>query len=171
MEIRSATPKDAAQLTDIYGYYVKNTAVSLEWEVPSLREFKKRIKNTLKNYPYLVAVQNGKIAGYCYAGAFKPRKSYRKSCEVSIYVEKSSIRQGLGKALYSALEAELINRGFENLYAFVVSPVVEDEYLTRNSEDFHTHSGYKTVGKFYKCAKKFNTYYNVICMEKLLTEK
>ena len=46
--VRNATVEDAQALLDIYSYYVKNTAISFEYEVPSLEEFRNRIRNTLK---------------------------------------------------------------------------------------------------------------------------
>ena len=58
--IRSATRDDAVAILDIYGYYVANTAISMEYDVPSMAEFEKRIETTLENYPYLVAEQDGK---------------------------------------------------------------------------------------------------------------
>ena len=41
--IRNATVEDAQALLDIYSYYVKDTAISFEYEVPSLEEFRDRI--------------------------------------------------------------------------------------------------------------------------------
>ena len=35
--------------------YVKHTAITFEYEVPSAEEFRKRIAHTLQHYPYLVA--------------------------------------------------------------------------------------------------------------------
>ena len=67
VNVRIATADDAAALLQIYAYYVKNTAVSYEYEVPSLAEFRNRVETTLQNYPYLVAEVDGKIAGYIYA--------------------------------------------------------------------------------------------------------
>ena len=61
--IRTATISDAPAILDIYGYYVANTAISMEYDVPSLVEFERRVENTLENYPYLVAEQDGKIIG------------------------------------------------------------------------------------------------------------
>lgn len=65
--IRQATPEDAQRLVEIYGYYVANTAISFEYEVPSLEEFRSRIENTLEAFPYLVVEEDGKIWGYAYA--------------------------------------------------------------------------------------------------------
>lgn len=70
IEIRIACEEDAADLLEIYAYYVKNTAITFEHEVPTLEEFTGRIRETLKNYPYLVALIDGRIVGYIYAGIY-----------------------------------------------------------------------------------------------------
>ena len=58
-KIRPARPEDAEALLKIYSYYVLNTAVSYEYDAPSLEEFRGRIENTLKKYPYLLAEREG----------------------------------------------------------------------------------------------------------------
>ena len=166
--IRKATIKDAACLLDIYAYYVKNTAITFECDVPSLEEFGNRINSTLKKYPYLVLEENGVVRGYAYAGAFVGRAAYGHSCEVTIYLDHDSKGRGYGRALYEALESALKNMGILNLYACIGDPVVEDEYLTRNSEQFHQHLGFSKVGTFHKCGYKFNRWYNMIWMEKFI---
>lgn len=72
--------------------------------------------------------------------------------------------------LYEALEKELKDRGILNLYACIGDPLTEDEYLTKNSERFHRHMGYRKVGEFHKCGYKFNRWYNMIWMEKMIGE-
>lgn len=67
MRIRSATVGDAERLLAIYAYYVECTAISFEYDVPSLEEFRGRIENVLKAYPYLVVEEDGAIRGYAYA--------------------------------------------------------------------------------------------------------
>ena len=62
--IRLATERDANQLLEIYAPYVKNTAITFEYSVPSIQEFSSRIQNVLKKYPFIVAEIEGKIAGY-----------------------------------------------------------------------------------------------------------
>lgn len=39
-EIRDAKLNDAERLLQIYDYYVKNTAITFEYETPSLDEFR-----------------------------------------------------------------------------------------------------------------------------------
>lgn len=170
MKIRKATIDDAIRLLEIYDYYVKNTAITFEYDVPSLEEFKNRIGSTLKKYPYLVIEEGGFIQGYAYAGAFVGRAAYDYSCELTIYLDHNSKGCGYGRALYEALEHALKDMGILNLYACIGDPVVEDEYLTRNSEQFHQHLGFYKVGTFHKCGYKFNRWYNMIWMEKIIGE-
>ncbi len=165
--IRRATENDAERLLEIYAYYVSNTAISFEYEVPSLEEFEDRISNTLEKYPYIILEEDGEVKGYAYAGVFKGRAAYDHCCEVTIYVDHASRGKGYGRVLYNELEKALSKIGMINLYACIADPISEDEYLTRNSEFFHQHMGYTRVGEFHKCGYKFDCWYNMICMEKI----
>jgi phosphinothricin acetyltransferase len=168
--IRIAKEDDAEELLKIYSYYVKNTAITFEQKVPSLEEFSNRIKETLINYPYLVAIVDGKIIGYIYASRFRTRESYICSAATSIYIEKSYQRKGIGKKLYSELCNILLKQNITNVYAGVADPIEEDEYLTHNSEYFHKSMGFEIVAKYNKCANKFAKWYNLIEMEKIIGE-
>ena len=168
--IRIAKEDDSEELLKIYSYYVKNTAITFEQTVPSLEEFTNRIKETLINYPYLVAVVDGKIVGYIYASRFRTRESYICSASSSIYIEKSYHRKGLGKKLYSEICNILLKQNITNVYAGIANPIEEDEYLTRNSEYFHKSMGFEIVAKYNKCANKFAKWYNLIEMEKIIGE-
>ncbi len=168
--IRKATTEDAERLLEIYEYYVVKTAISFECEVPSLEEFRTRIDNTLERYPYLVLEENGKIQGYAYAGKFASRSAYAHSSEVTIYLDHDAKGRGFGRELYESLEKDLRNRGILNLYACIADPIAEDEYLNRNSEQFHRHMGFTKVGTFHRCGRKFDRFYNMIWMEKIIGE-
>ena len=168
--IRSASPEDARRLLEIYAYYVENTAVSFEIAVPGEDEFRKRMAETLKGYPYLALEEDGKILGYAYAGPFKEREAYARSCEMTIYLDSAERGRGLGEKLYAALEEKLKDAGFLNLYACIADPVEEDETLTRASEKFHRRMGYVKAGTFRLCGYKFGRWYNMIWMEKLIGE-
>ena len=166
--IRSACVGDAERLLKIYAHYVKHTAVSFEYDVPTLEEFRGRIAQTLEHYPYLVLEDGGTIWGYAYAGPFAERAAYRRSCELSIYLDHTARRKGYGRALYEELEAQLKEAGMLNLYACIADPIEEDEYLTRDSERFHERLGFEKVGTFHLCGYKFGRWYHMIWMEKLI---
>lgn len=168
--IRAATPDDAGALLAIYTPYVTNTAISFECEAPGLSEFQKRIENTLKRYPYLLAERDGEILGYAYTGPFVGRAAYAWAAETTIYLKEDKKKMGIGRALYEALEKVSRAQNILNLNACIGYPEADDEYLTGNSVQFHGHMGYRMVGEFHKCGYKFGRWYNMVWMEKILGE-
>ena len=170
VKIRDASLEDAERILEIYSYYVKNTAITFEYDVPALSEFQLRMKNIMRKYPYLVAEIDGLVMGYAYAGAFVGRAAYAWSCELTIYLDFAARKCGLGRRLYEALESALKEMGILNLYACIGYPETDDEHLDKNSEEFHAHLGFKRVGEFHKCGYKFGHWYNMIWMEKIIGE-
>ncbi len=164
--IRNAEISDAPRLVEIYAYYVEKTAISFEYEVPSVEEFENRIRKVTKKYPYLVCEDDGRIVGYCYAGTYSTREAYDWTVVTSIYVDKDYRRQGIGSMMYEALEEELKKRGIVNLLAGVAACDVEDEYLTNASNSFHIKSGYEKVALMKKIGKKFDRWYDLIWFQK-----
>lgn len=168
--IRLVKPEDAGRLVEIYAPYVKQTAVTFEYEVPSVAEFRKRIESILKKYPYLVAEQDGEITGYAYAGVFIERPAADWAAEAAIYVDRGRRRSGAGRALYEALEKALIRQNILNINACIACPEAEDEYLTYDSIRFHERMGYRMAGRFHQCGYKFGRWYDLVWMEKHLGE-
>ena len=166
--VRNATTQDLPRILDIYSYYVEHTAISFEWVTPSLEEMAQRMKKTTARYPYFVAERDGVVEGYAYIGPFVGRTAYDWCCETTIYLAPTARKTGMGRMLYEALEGAAKKMGILNMYACIGYPEVEDEYLTCNSAQFHAHLGYKQVGLFYNCGHKFDRWYHMIWMEKLL---
>lgn len=170
MRIEKAAAQDAAALLEIYAPYVEHTAITFEYTVPSLEEFRERIETISARYPYLKAVDgDGTILGYAYAAAFKSRAAYDWSVETTVYVRQDARRQGTGRALYLALEKALREMGVCNLNACIACTDTPDAHLTNDSMHFHQHLGYTPVGTFHNCAYKFGTWYHMIWMEKAVS--
>lgn len=168
MKIERVSVEDAEELLSIYAPYVRDTAISFEYEVPSLSEFQNRIQSISSDLPYIKAVEEDKILGYAYAGRFKNRKAYDWSVEVTVYVRKDSRRSGVGKLLYLALEDSLKRIGVLNMNACIAVPRENDEHLNCDSYYFHKKMGFSLVGTFHNSGYKFNTWYDMIWMEKLI---
>ena len=166
MIIRNAVVDDAQSILEIYSHYVKNTAITFEYDVPTVEEFRDRIARTLEKYPYLVAELDDRIVGYVYAGVFVGRAAYQWSAELSMYIDQNYRRHGIGGQLFRRIEKILSDMGIVNLYSCVAYPEVDDEFLTKNSVDFHRHLGFRLVGHFHKCAYKFDRWYDMVWMEK-----
>lgn len=168
INLRPATPDDASALLEIYAPYVRDTAISFEYTPPSEAAFRARIESTLERYPYLVAEQNGAILGYAYTGRFHPRAAYDWDAETSIYVHHNTHGQGVGRALYTAIESISKAQGIQNLYACIAYADPEDSHLQNNSASFHEHMGYTLISRFSRCAYKFDRWYDMIWMQKTL---
>lgn len=169
--IEDATEADAGRLLEIYAPYVTDTAISFEYTVPSVSEFRERIRSIRIRYPYIKAVRrDGTIAGYAYASAFKGRAAYDYSVETTIYLEKNSKRMGIGRSLYAELERRLREEGILNMNACIAYPESEDPYVGMDSVFFHERMGFSKVGIFHDSGYKFGRWYHMIWMEKMIGE-
>jgi phosphinothricin acetyltransferase len=169
MKIENVTTEDAGKLLEIYAYYVRETAVSFEYDVPTVAEFEKRIIDITSKYPYIKAVNDDNIiVGYAYANTFKDRLAYDWSVETTIYVRNNLRHIGIGKLLYQSLEELLRDMGILNMNACIAVTSDNDAHLTNDSVYFHEKMGFQLVGTFHNSGYKFNTWYNMIWMEKLI---
>lgn len=170
INIRVAVEEDVKELLAIYKPYVEQTAITFEYEVPSEEEFRNRIKHTKEKFPYLVAEEDGEILGYAYVSSFKTRAAYDWAVETSIYLRMDQRGKGVGVSLYQELEEILKKMGILNVNACIAYTDREDEHLSNASVRFHERNGYSMVGQFHNCGYKFNTWYHMVWMEKMIGE-
>ena len=168
IRIRPAEERDIPAMLAVYAPYVKETAVSFEYAVPSPEEFRARLARVQGFYPWLVAEQEGRVLGYAYASRFHPRAAYDWSVEVSIYLGRQERGRGLGRQLYEALEAMLRAQNVLSAYACIALAEAPDEYLDHASIRFHERMGYRLTGTFPNCGYKFGRWYGMVWMEKRL---
>lgn len=166
--IRVAVEDDAPRMLEIYAPYVSNTAISFEITVPTEEEFRGRVRDVLKMYPWLVCELDRRIIGYAYAHPYRVREAYLHSVELSIYVDPSYHRMGIGRRLYNALEEILARQNVYMLYVHVANSEHPDRYQNGESLNFHFKSGFRIIGEARGCACKFGRWYNLIQMEKAI---
>ncbi len=172
MNIRTATKEDAKRILEIYAPYIEQTAVTFEYEVPSLQEFEQRIVDILPDYPYLVAEDESGIIGYCYAHKFHPRSAYSHCAELSLYIDMGKRKTGAGKALLKKLEEILYKQNVYVLYSKIAATDrKKDEHLTNDSILFHSKMGFVQTGRHQICGYKFNKWYDIVLMEKRLNNQ
>ena len=170
MKIRTANERDAAAIAEIYAYYVENTAITYEYEIPSAEEFSHRIETSSAKYPYLVAELDSTPVGYAYACPLGSRPAFDWSVETAIYIREDCKGMGIGKALYEKLEAILRAMGIRTMTAAVASVEREDPYLTNASIAFHLRMGFTPVGTFHHAGCKFGRWYDLTWLEKQIGE-
>ncbi len=168
LDVREVNTEDAKRLAGIYSHYVTDTAVSFEYEPPSAEEFATRITKISAKYPYIVCTADDIVVGYAYAGRYNPRESYNWTATTSIYVDRDHRRQGIGGILYDELEKRSKEQGIVNLLAAVAYCEREDEYLPKDSIEFHLKRGYEKVAHMKDVGKKFDRWYDLVWFQKRL---
>ena len=148
--LRLAKPSDADAILNIYGPYIEKTSYTFETETPSTAEFAERINSYMQNWPWLVCEIDGRVAGYAYGSKYRDRTGYQWCAECSVYVHDDFHREGIAKALYSALIEILRLQGYRNLYAVINTP--NDRSVAFHEEmGFQFFANYENVG--YKLGK------------------
>ncbi len=163
IKIRIAKIKDAPAMLEIYAPYIRDTAITFEYEVPAAEEFASRIENVTRRFPWLICEIDGQTAGYAYASLFRPRAAFQWDAEMSVYLSPEFHRMGIASALYHCLENMLREQGYLNLYALITHP-------NPVSEGFHANHGYRPLGIYQRTGFKFGKWHDLIIMEKQLAD-
>jgi phosphinothricin acetyltransferase len=121
LTLRDSADADTPAIASIYGHWVATGLASFELEPPGAEEIAKRRAAILAaGYPYIVAEgPDGRVLGYAYASAYRPRPAYRFAVENSVYVDKDAGRGGVGRALLEALIERCTAQGFRLMVAVI----------------------------------------------------
>lgn len=160
---RVATPTDSDEILDIYRPYVESTAVTFETVVPTSEEFRRRVEETLMQYPYLVAESDGKIVGYSYASSYRSRAGFLWTPELSVYVRQGYQGNGIGTHLYAALLDILRLQGYQSACSVL-------SYPNPQSEKLHNRFGFRVAGVQRKCGFKCGQWRDVAILERPLSD-
>lgn len=159
--IRNAIESDIPAMLAIYAPYVENTTYTFEYTVPGEGEFLARFRDITRQFPWLVREEEGAVLGYAYGSLPFSRAAYAWAGEVSVYLAPQVQGRGIGRLLYTALEAIMAVQGYRVLYAIITEE-------NQGSLAFHKALGYREAGVFSRCGLKFNRWLSVVWMEKHL---
>jgi len=163
LSIRAATAADIPAITAIYDHAVRHGTASFELEPPDAAEMARRQKALLDGgFPYIVAEAEGVLAGYAYAGAYRPRPAYRWSVEDSVYVAPAMHRRGIGAALLRRLIAEAERRGFRQMIAVI------GDSAQAPSIELHRALGFRHIGAVENVGFKFGRWLDTVLMQRAL---
>ena len=160
--LRPCTPGDAAQICEIYNYYVRETVVTFEESPVTEVEMAQSHRRCHYPLPWLVREEGGSITGYAYATPWKARAAYRHAVECSIYLAPHSTGRGLGLRLYSAHSSqELRQKGLHCVIGGAALP-------NPASVALHERLGFSKVAEFREVGFKFGKWIDVAYWELML---
>jgi phosphinothricin acetyltransferase len=158
--IRPADAADLAAIHAIYTHHVLHGTATFDLSVPNDTEMVHRWEQlTARGYPYFVALVDGMVAGYAYAGPYRPRPGYRYTVEDSIYVDPRWTGQGLGAALLARLLAACRERGYRQMVAVI------GDSANAASIRLHERFGFRVVGTLRAVGFKFERWIDSVLMQ------
>ena len=161
--IRPAGAADIPAIAAIYGHAVLHGTATFELVPPDAAEMARRRAVLIEaGYPYLVAERAGAVLGYAYASAFRTRPGYRHTVEDSLYIAPEAHRQGIGRALLSALIAECERLDFRRMIAVI------GDSAHAASINLHAAQGFAIVGTYAGIGHKFGQWLDSIHMQRPL---
>lgn len=154
IKFRLADVSDTKEILDIYAPYITDTAITFEYDIPSIEEFRGRIEHISLKYPYVVCTYKDEIIGYAYAHRYGERAAYQWDVELSIYLDMNYKSLGVGKLLYNKLIEIVKLQNVRNIYACITS-------ANEKSLKFHEKLGFEFIGIFKNTGYKFDSWYGV----------
>ena len=163
MIVRDSRPEDMDRIQAIYAHHVLTGLASFEEVPPDVPELARRRADVLgRGLPHLVAEAGGAVAGYAYAGLYRPRAAYRFTVEDSIYVASTAQKRGVGKALMQALIADCEARDYRQMVAVI------GDSGNAASIGLHSHLGFVSAGVLKAVGFKFGRWVDSVLMQRPL---
>lgn len=163
LHIREGEAADIPAITAIYAHAVRYGTASFELEPPDEAEMARRREALIAGgYPYLVAERDGRVAGYAYASAYRPRPAYRFTVEDSVYVDPDFQGRGVGRALLTALIETCEARGFRRMIAVI------GDTVSTGSIALHGALGFSHVGTIPALGYKHDAWRDTVLMQRPL---
>jgi phosphinothricin acetyltransferase len=154
---------DLGAIRAIYEPEVLAGTATFEIEPPSLEELAARLaKVEAAGLPWLVAEDDGRVAGYAYAAMYRDRPAYRFTVEDSVYVAEAARGHGLGRALLLALIAGARAAGMRQMVAVI------GDSANLGSIRLHRACGFRDVGALLGVGHKFGRWLDTVLMQRSL---
>lgn len=162
MIVRDAEDADLPGIAELYAHHVLYGRASFEEAVPDVEELARRRQTVLQlGLPYLVADLGGRLGGFAYATAFRPRSAYRFTVEDSVYVGDGMAGRGIGTALLTELIARCEAGPWRQMVA-----VIGDG--TPQSVALHAKLGFREAARLTDVGFKLGAWADVVIMQRAL---
>ncbi|QNK00608.1 GNAT family N-acetyltransferase [Dyella telluris] len=152
--IRIARADDAAAVHDIYTPSVLHGVETFETELPGVETMRERITTRLRQYPWIIWEEEGRVLAYAYASRFRERAAYDWIAETSIYVHADARRRGIARRLYGALLDAMRLQGINQAVGVITLP-------GQSSVTMHDTMGFTPAGVWRSAGYKHGQWWDV----------
>lgn len=160
IRLRDARPDDAAAIAAIWNPIIRETAITFwpversDVEIAGIVAERQRA-----GHAFLVAEQQGVVAGFATYSQFRAGLGYARSMEHSINLAPSLRGTGTGRQLMRAIEDHARARN----YRLMIGGITASNTV---SLLFHAHLGYAQWGRIPAAGWKFGAFHDLVLMGK-----
>jgi len=158
MQVRSATPNDAAAIANIYNQSIEDRIATFETRLRSAEDVQAWFDDM---HPVLVVEDDSEIIAFGSTSAYSTRECYAGIAECSAYVKRDKRGRGAGRLALGGLTSAAEEAGYWKL----VSRVFIDNKASRA---LISSLGFREVGMYEKHAKLDGVWRDVIIVERLI---
>lgn len=162
MIIRKAERSDVPAMREIFNEVLRNTNSIYREEEVTLEEryawFDEKIDH---GFPIFGAYEGDQLIGYAGYGTFRAAQGYRKSVELTIYVDVAHRGSGVG----SKLMQTIIEHAKVDGYHVMIGAI---DAANQQSIEFHKRFGFIEVARMPEVALKNDQWLTLVFMQKLL---
>lgn len=160
--IREAEKKDVSGILEIVNHEILNSTVLYDYKERTYeQQFNWFVQKQFDGMPVIVADDGNRVVGFGTYGIFRPWAAYQFSLEHSVYVNKDSRTNGIGKQLLTKLIVLARENGFHTMIAGV-------DGSNEGSYEFHKKLGFKEIGTFKEVGFKFDKWLDLRFLQLLL---
>jgi len=161
IEVREAEPGDLEAILAIYNDAVLHTTATYDYEPRTIEAQQQWLEaKRAANFPVLVGLDRGKVAGFASYGAFRPWAAYLYTVENSIYIAPERRERGIGTAILGPLVELARARGFHAMVAGI-------DAANAASLKLHAKFGFEKVGHFREVGWKFERWLDLVFLERI----
>jgi phosphinothricin acetyltransferase len=158
MQVRQATPADAAAIARIYNQGIQDRTATFETRPRTEADICEWFDG---RHPVMVVESAGQIAAFAAAFTYRPRACYAGIAEASVYADRAFRRQGAGRLALAGLIEAASSAGFWKL----VSRIFPEN---RASRRLLAALGFREAGAYTKHGKLDGVWRDVIIVERLI---
>lgn len=162
MNIRRAQRTDVPAMREIFNEVLRNSNSIYREEEVTLEERYAWFDEKLEHgFPIFGAYEGDHLIGYAGYGTWRAAQGYRKSVELTIYVDQKRRGKGIG----SKLMQTIIEHAKVDGYHVMIGAI---DAANQQSIEFHKRFGFIEVARMPEVALKNDQWLTLVFMQKLL---
>lgn len=161
--IRPARPGDIPGVLAIWNPIIRDTLITFTPDEKAPQDMAELLRSrAAAGQPFLVAEEDGQVAGFVTYGPFRGGAGYRHSAEHTILLAPVARGRGLGRALMAAMEEHARAQGIHAMIGGVSA-------ANPKGVAFHAAIGYAEVARVPQVGRKAGRWLDLVLMQKILS--